>query len=60
MKFKITLPEGETFEFINNEYKSLKSFIDNQLAATYYIIDPKNGIAIRCSNILKIEATKDE
>jgi len=46
---------GNEFTFQNDSFNTLSEFIDKQVVATYYTIDPGNGIAIRTSNILKIE-----
>lgn len=55
MRIKITMINGDFFDFSNPDFDTLSKFIDNQIIKLYYTIDPKRGIAIRTSNILKIE-----
>lgn len=55
MKVKITMVNGDSWDFENPAFNSIMNFIDNQVCSDYYVIDPKKGMAIRCSNILKIE-----
>ena len=59
MQILITMVNGDYFCLDNNpkmsKIKTVTDFINNQLAKEYLIIDQKNNLAIRCSNIVKIE-----
>ncbi len=55
MKVRITMINGEIFEFGNAKTKNLLDFIEYQINKDYFVTEPKLRMAIRTSNILKVE-----
>jgi hypothetical protein len=60
MKFKIVMVNGDYFVFENKEFNSLEKFIESQLCKRWYIINPKENIAILIKNILMVQEYKNE